>query len=81
MIPDSVPALASHIQAVGLLLHAHGPDMCSFGLLHKLFVGFRPLLVPSLPSDLSGVWLLSLDIDNAGVTKPPAYIFSIATMD
>ncbi|CAG8306723.1 unnamed protein product [Penicillium nalgiovense] len=44
MIPDSVTALASHTQAVGMLLHAHGPHMCSLGLLHKLFVGFRPLL-------------------------------------
>ena len=32
-------------------------------------------------ADLSGVWLLILDIDNTGVTMPPAYIFRIATMD
>ncbi|CAG8909831.1 unnamed protein product [Penicillium egyptiacum] len=44
MIPDSVAAILSHVQAVGMLLQAHGPSMCSSGLLHKLFVGFRPLL-------------------------------------
>jgi hypothetical protein len=49
MNPDSVAAIASHTQAVSMLLHAHGPHMCSLGLLHKLFVGFRPLLVRALP--------------------------------
>ncbi|KAK6811307.1 hypothetical protein RU639_013162 [Aspergillus parasiticus] len=45
MIPDSAAAIASHIQAVGLLLQAHGPSMCSFGVLHTLFLGFRSLLI------------------------------------
>ncbi|KAJ5623310.1 hypothetical protein N7490_011915 [Penicillium lividum] len=45
MIPDSAAATAEHIKAVGLLFQAYGPDVCKDGFPHKLFVGFRPLLI------------------------------------
>ncbi|KAJ5929978.1 hypothetical protein N7466_005471 [Penicillium verhagenii] len=44
MIPDSTTAMAEHIKAVGLLFQVYGPGACQDGFLHKLFVGFRPLL-------------------------------------
>lgn len=45
MIPDSVAAIAEHIKAAGLLFQTYGPDACKEGFGHKLFAGFRPLLV------------------------------------
>ncbi|PLB52007.1 hypothetical protein P170DRAFT_352165 [Aspergillus steynii IBT 23096] len=45
MLPESLPALTAHVKGVGLLLLTYGPEACKSGALHKLFVGFRPLLV------------------------------------
>ncbi|KAJ5651995.1 hypothetical protein N7507_009421 [Penicillium longicatenatum] len=44
MMPDSATAIAEHVKAAGLLFHVYGPDACKEGFIHKLFVGFRPLL-------------------------------------
>ncbi|KAF7118791.1 hypothetical protein CNMCM5793_008416 [Aspergillus hiratsukae] len=45
MFPGSVEGMSAHIKGVGQLMKAHGPNHYQAGLLHKLFVGFRPLLV------------------------------------
>ncbi|OJJ41817.1 hypothetical protein ASPWEDRAFT_287930 [Aspergillus wentii DTO 134E9] len=45
MLPESASALTAHIKGVGLVLQAHGAESCKSGVLHKLFVGFRPLLI------------------------------------
>ncbi|KAA8642968.1 uncharacterized protein ATNIH1004_009730 [Aspergillus tanneri] len=44
MVPESAVALEAHVKGAGLLLLAYGPESCQCGVLHKLFVGFRPLL-------------------------------------
>ncbi|KAJ5697881.1 hypothetical protein N7488_011565 [Penicillium malachiteum] len=45
MIPDSVAAIAVHTRAVGLLFQAYNPKVFKSGTLHRLFVGFRPVMV------------------------------------
>ncbi|GIK00269.1 hypothetical protein Aspvir_004289 [Aspergillus viridinutans] len=45
MFPGMGPGISTHIKGVGQLMKAHGPNHYQAGLLHKLFVGFRPLLV------------------------------------
>ncbi|KAL4781988.1 hypothetical protein BJX76DRAFT_333897 [Aspergillus varians] len=45
MFPDCALGLAAHFKGVEQLFQAHGPARYSSGVLHKLFVGFRPLMV------------------------------------
>ncbi|GFF99940.1 hypothetical protein IFM53868_10529 [Aspergillus udagawae] len=45
MFPGMGRGISTHIKGVGQLMKAHGPNHYQAGLLHKLFVGFRPLLV------------------------------------
>lgn len=45
MFPNSTAGLTAHIKGVGELIRSHGPEQYRNGTLHKLFVGFRPLLV------------------------------------
>jgi hypothetical protein len=45
MIPDAVAAFAAHTKAVGRLFQTYSPDTFKHGYSHRLFVGFRPLLV------------------------------------
>ncbi|KAL5398721.1 hypothetical protein PMIN02_001248 [Paraphaeosphaeria minitans] len=51
MIPKSEPTLESgwmmHMKGVGDLAERLGPDPFSSGILHTLFIGFRPLLLIS----------------------------------
>ncbi|KAL4863946.1 hypothetical protein BDV12DRAFT_20545 [Aspergillus spectabilis] len=45
MFPDSSLGLAAHFNGIEQLFQANGPEKYSSGVLHKLFVGFRPLLI------------------------------------
>ncbi|KAL1963109.1 hypothetical protein VTN77DRAFT_8652 [Rasamsonia byssochlamydoides] len=45
MSPNAAAGLSAHIKGVGELIRAHGPEQYRSGILHKLFIGFRPLLV------------------------------------
>ncbi|PGH03467.1 hypothetical protein GX51_04041 [Blastomyces parvus] len=45
MLPDSAYGISAHIKGVGRLIQTTGPDQYKSGILHKLFVGFRPLLI------------------------------------
>lgn len=45
MIPNATAALDAHLNAVGAFFRACGPAACKNGILHRLFVGFRPLMV------------------------------------
>ncbi|KAL4876177.1 hypothetical protein BJY04DRAFT_223262 [Aspergillus karnatakaensis] len=45
MFPDSSLGLEAHFSGIEQLFQANGPQKYSSGVLHKLFVGFRPLLV------------------------------------
>lgn len=47
MFPGPSEGLTAHTNAVGRILQAHGPERYQTGILHKLFIGFRPLLVSS----------------------------------
>lgn len=49
MIPNnSATAMSTHVNAIGMLLRGYGPEAFGSGVLHRLFVGFRPLLVRGL---------------------------------
>ncbi|KAJ5689714.1 hypothetical protein N7462_004106 [Penicillium macrosclerotiorum] len=45
MLPNSIVALTAHVQAIGALFRAYGPESLVSGVPHKLFLGFRPLLI------------------------------------
>ncbi|KAK2791436.1 hypothetical protein FQN52_004870 [Onygenales sp. PD_12] len=45
MFPDSDYGISAHVKGVGRLIQTNGPDQYKSGMLHKLFVGFRPLLI------------------------------------
>ncbi|KFZ09954.1 hypothetical protein V501_05397 [Pseudogymnoascus sp. VKM F-4519 (FW-2642)] len=45
MFRDSAAGLSTHIKGVSELLQTRGPEQYKTGVLHKLFVGFRPLLI------------------------------------
>ncbi|PCH01806.1 Hypothetical protein PENO1_041210 [Penicillium occitanis (nom. inval.)] len=45
MMPSTSLALEAHLKGAGQLFQAYGPEACSIGMLHTLFVGFRPLLI------------------------------------
>lgn len=52
MIPNASVALDAHLNAVGAFFRSTGPEACRTGLLHRLFVGFRRLMVHSIPTHL-----------------------------
>jgi hypothetical protein len=45
MNPASKHGWVAHVKGVGELMQRHGPVAHVSGIAHKLFVGFRPLLV------------------------------------
>ncbi|KAL5335996.1 hypothetical protein BJX70DRAFT_373863 [Aspergillus crustosus] len=45
MFPDSSLGVAAHFSGIEQLFRVNGPEKYSSGVLHKLFVGFRPLLI------------------------------------
>lgn len=45
MLPDSVPALKMHLQAIGTLFQSYGPEALCSEIPRKLFLGFRPYIV------------------------------------
>ncbi|KAF9888459.1 hypothetical protein FE257_008566 [Aspergillus nanangensis] len=45
MFPESDDGLSMHVNAVACILQSHGPGRYQAGTLHKLFIGFRPLLM------------------------------------
>ncbi|OBT77160.1 hypothetical protein VF21_05052 [Pseudogymnoascus sp. 05NY08] len=45
MFRDSAAGLSTHIKGVSQLLQTRGAEQYKSGVLHKLFVGFRPLLI------------------------------------
>lgn len=45
MFRDSAAGISAHIKGVTQLLQSRGPEQYKSGILHKLFVGFRPFLV------------------------------------
>jgi hypothetical protein len=56
MYRDSAAGLSAHIKGVSQLLQTRGAEQYKSGILHKLFVGFRPLLVCLHDSFLTGCW-------------------------
>ena len=45
MMPKLEPGWMMHIKGVGDLAERLGPEPFSSGILHSMFMGFRPLLV------------------------------------
>lgn len=45
MLPDSMSALKMHLSAIGTVSQNYGPRTFESGLLHQLFLGFRPFIV------------------------------------
>ena len=45
MFPGPTEGLKMHINAVARILQANGPQRYQTGVSHRLFIGFRPLLV------------------------------------
>lgn len=45
MFPDSTTAMAAHAKGVEHLLQTQNLEQYNSGVLHKLFVGFRPILI------------------------------------
>lgn len=60
MIPDSATAIAAHTKAVGLLFQKYSPELYKTGLFHRLFVGFRPLMVCGFSPIYSRLEILSV---------------------
>jgi hypothetical protein len=56
MFRDSAAGLSTHIKGVSQLLQTRGPEQYKTGVLHKLFVGFRPLLVRLHGPFFTGCW-------------------------
>ena len=64
MFRDSVAGLSAHVKGVSQLLQTRGQEQYKSGVLHKLFVGFRPFLVrlhDSLLTGWAGLTLILID--------------------
>ncbi|GAD94320.1 conserved hypothetical protein [Paecilomyces variotii No. 5] len=61
MFSGSYEGLAAHANAVARILQAHGPERYQTGILHRLFIGFRPLLMIKAIQDRKSSFLHSMD--------------------
>ena len=50
MFPGSTEGLTMHTNAIARIIEANGPERYQTGVLHRLFIGFRPLLVRKTPN-------------------------------
>ncbi|KAK2755517.1 hypothetical protein FQN54_006457 [Arachnomyces sp. PD_36] len=57
MFSDSAFGLSAHVKGVAQLIQANGPDRYKSGMFHKLFVGFRPLLITKACQARQGTFL------------------------
>ncbi|KAJ5962652.1 hypothetical protein N7501_007593 [Penicillium viridicatum] len=57
MLPDSVSALKMHLRAIGTLFQNYDPGTFESGLLHQLFLGFRPLIIAEALRDRQPTFL------------------------
>ncbi|KOS40701.1 hypothetical protein ACN38_g8430 [Penicillium nordicum] len=57
MLPDSASALNMHIHAIRILFQNYGPGTFSSGLLHQLFLGFRPFIIAEALRDRQPTFL------------------------
>ncbi|KAJ6115492.1 hypothetical protein N7523_005909 [Penicillium sp. IBT 18751x] len=57
MLPDSVPALKIHLQAIGTLFQSYGPEALRSGIPHTLFLGFRPFIIAEAVRDRQPTFL------------------------
>jgi hypothetical protein len=74
-----VSALQSHADGISRLIQLRRPEFYSSGIPHKLFVGFRPLLVRDiLPC---GIAYLTVQIVHAFATRRSTFLASLVWKD
>ncbi|KAL4912737.1 hypothetical protein BDW62DRAFT_214754 [Aspergillus aurantiobrunneus] len=59
MFAGSAEGLTMHINAVARILQANGPERYQTGVLHKLFIGFRPVMMIKAIQDRAPSFLSS----------------------